>query len=147
VPPEPRSQGSSKLTVGTNIKLEGVEITDCDTLMVEGIVEANMVAPDADRRQRRLPWRGTIRYGNRSHCGRRRQDAPAQPPSKFRADLGTRHFAQLQLAASDAIRQAVAVLPVAAIEQYGPHLPAGAMGPLLPALFNAAACPWPSSPG
>ena len=39
---EPPTQGGSKLTVGTNIKLKGVEITDCDTLLVEGIVEATM---------------------------------------------------------------------------------------------------------
>ena len=32
----------SKLIVGTNIKLRGVEITDCDTLVVEGRVEASM---------------------------------------------------------------------------------------------------------
>ncbi|MFT3813559.1 MAG: polymer-forming cytoskeletal protein [Acidovorax sp.] len=32
----------SKLTVGPNIKLRGVEITDCDTLVVEGTVEATM---------------------------------------------------------------------------------------------------------
>ncbi|MEI8170359.1 MAG: polymer-forming cytoskeletal protein [Rhodoferax sp.] len=32
----------SKLTVGPNIKLKGVEITDCDTLVVEGMVEATM---------------------------------------------------------------------------------------------------------
>lgn len=40
----PVSQDSpgSKLTVGPNIKLKGVEITDCDTLVVEGIVEATM---------------------------------------------------------------------------------------------------------
>nr|MBP9673044.1 polymer-forming cytoskeletal protein [Ottowia sp.] len=29
-------------TVGPNIKLKGVEITDCDTLVVEGTVEATM---------------------------------------------------------------------------------------------------------
>lgn len=33
---------ASKLTVGPNIKLKGVEITDCDTLVVEGMVEATM---------------------------------------------------------------------------------------------------------
>ena len=44
-----------------------------------------------------------------------------QLPSRFWADLTSRHFAQL--AASSAINQAVAVLPVAAIEQHGPHLP------------------------
>lgn len=32
----------AKLTVGPNIKLKGVEITDCDTLVVEGHVEATM---------------------------------------------------------------------------------------------------------
>ncbi len=37
-----QSEGGSKLTVGPNIKLKGVEITDCDTLFVEGLVEATM---------------------------------------------------------------------------------------------------------
>ncbi len=32
----------SRLTVGPNIKLKGVEIEDCDTLVVEGYVEASM---------------------------------------------------------------------------------------------------------
>ena len=40
-PSAPESAGS-KLTVGPNIKLKGVEITDCDTLVVEGSVEATM---------------------------------------------------------------------------------------------------------
>lgn len=41
--PEAASKpGESKLTVGPNIKLKGVEITDCDTLVVEGAVEATM---------------------------------------------------------------------------------------------------------
>jgi len=34
----------SKLIVGPNIKLRGVEIDDCDTLVVEGRVEATMVS-------------------------------------------------------------------------------------------------------
>jgi cytoskeletal protein CcmA (bactofilin family) len=38
----PVTEGGSKLTVGPNIKLKGVEITDCDTLVVEGLVEATM---------------------------------------------------------------------------------------------------------
>ena len=42
-------------------------------------------------------------------------------PSKFWADLTSRHFSQL--AGSSVINQTVAVLPVAAIEQHGPHLP------------------------
>ena len=42
-------------------------------------------------------------------------------PSRFWADLTTRDFARLQAGGSAA--QVVAVLPVAAIEQHGPHLP------------------------
>lgn len=38
----PAENSGSKLTVGPNIKLKGVEITDCDTLVVEGLVEATM---------------------------------------------------------------------------------------------------------
>ncbi len=40
--PIAEENGGSKLTVGPNIKLKGVEITDCDTLVVEGTVEATM---------------------------------------------------------------------------------------------------------
>jgi len=44
-PPTARSdEGGSKLIVGPNIKLKGVEIHDCDTLVVEGRVEATMVS-------------------------------------------------------------------------------------------------------
>ena len=38
----PTKATGSTLTVGPNIKLKGVEITDCDTLVVEGTVEATM---------------------------------------------------------------------------------------------------------
>ncbi|MES2533220.1 MAG: polymer-forming cytoskeletal protein [Pseudomonadota bacterium] len=41
-PAVPVKEAGSKLTVGPNIKLKGVEITDCDTLVVEGTVEATM---------------------------------------------------------------------------------------------------------
>lgn len=41
-PGVPAPEVGSKLTVGPNIKLKGVEITDCDTLVVEGLVEATM---------------------------------------------------------------------------------------------------------
>jgi cytoskeletal protein CcmA (bactofilin family) len=40
---EPTTKGS-RLTVGPDIKLKGAEITDCDTLVVEGRVEASMDA-------------------------------------------------------------------------------------------------------
>src|SRR5260221_246385 len=43
--PEPSRSGGetgSKLIVGPDIKLKGAEITDCDTLVVEGRVEASM---------------------------------------------------------------------------------------------------------
>ena len=39
---KPEPEGGSKITVGTNIKHKGVEINDCDTLVVEGLVEATM---------------------------------------------------------------------------------------------------------
>lgn len=43
VAPAPAAaESGAKLTVGPNIKLKGVEITDCDTLVVEGTVEATM---------------------------------------------------------------------------------------------------------
>jgi cytoskeletal protein CcmA (bactofilin family) len=35
-------ESAARLTVGPNIKLKGLEITDCDTLCVEGMVEATM---------------------------------------------------------------------------------------------------------
>jgi cytoskeletal protein CcmA (bactofilin family) len=50
-PPAPREEAKplrsddgtpSKLIVGPDIKLKGAEITDCDTLIVEGRVEASM---------------------------------------------------------------------------------------------------------
>lgn len=46
----------SKLTVGPNIKLKGVEITDCDTLVVEGLVEATM-----DSRVMQISERGAFK--------------------------------------------------------------------------------------
>lgn len=39
---ESNTKSESRLTVGPNIKLRGVEIEDCDTLVVEGYVEASM---------------------------------------------------------------------------------------------------------
>ncbi|WP_420474089.1 bactofilin family protein [Noviherbaspirillum sp. ST9] len=41
-PASSTNEGGSKLIVGPNIKLKGVEITDCDTLCVEGRVEATI---------------------------------------------------------------------------------------------------------
>ena len=49
-------EGESKLTVGPNIKLKGVEITDCDTLVVEGSVEATM-----DSRVIQISQRGSFK--------------------------------------------------------------------------------------
>lgn len=54
--PDPRGAGGSKLTVGPNIKLKGVEITDCDTLVVEGLVEATM-----DSRVMQIAERGAFK--------------------------------------------------------------------------------------
>jgi cytoskeletal protein CcmA (bactofilin family) len=52
----PPKEGGSKLTVGPNIKLKGVEITDCDTLVVEGLVEATM-----DSRVMQISERGAFK--------------------------------------------------------------------------------------
>jgi len=41
-PAKPGDKVVCKLTVGPDIKLKGAEITDCDTLVVEGRVEASM---------------------------------------------------------------------------------------------------------
>ena len=41
-PREEQATTGSRLIVGPDIKLKGVEITDCDTLVVEGRVEASM---------------------------------------------------------------------------------------------------------
>lgn len=41
-PERTKSDIGSKLIVGPDIKLKGAEITDCDTLVVEGTVEASM---------------------------------------------------------------------------------------------------------
>jgi cytoskeletal protein CcmA (bactofilin family) len=43
-PAKPADPPQSRLIVGPNIKLRGVEIDDCDTLVVEGRVEATMVS-------------------------------------------------------------------------------------------------------
>ena len=59
-----------------------------------------------------------------------------QLPSHFWSDLTTRHFAQL--AASQEIAQVVAVLPVAATEQHGPHLPVSVDATLVDGVVNAS---------
>jgi creatinine amidohydrolase len=59
-----------------------------------------------------------------------------QLPSRFWADLTSRQFAQL--AASPVIDHAVAVLPVAATEQHGPHLPVSVDTTLVNGVVNAS---------
>lgn len=46
---------------------------------------------------------------------------PTSPPSRYWADLSTDHFHALQTGGR--MSQTIAVLPVAATEQHGPHLP------------------------
>jgi cytoskeletal protein CcmA (bactofilin family) len=41
---KPAGKGEAKLIVGPDIKMKGVEITDCDTLAVEGRIEATLDA-------------------------------------------------------------------------------------------------------
>ena len=57
-------------------------------------------------------------------------------PSRFWADLSTRDFAALQ-STGQAV-QVVAVLPVAAVEQHGPHLPLSVDATLLQGVIDAA---------
>ena len=56
-------------------------------------------------------------------------------PAHFWADLSTRHFAQLVASGSDDV---VAVLPVAAIEQHGPHLAVSVDTALVNGVIHAA---------
>jgi creatinine amidohydrolase len=57
-------------------------------------------------------------------------------PPRWWADLGTRDFAQRK--ASGLAAQTVAVLPVAAVEQHGPHLPLSVDATLLQGVIDAA---------
>ena len=57
-------------------------------------------------------------------------------PSRFWADLSTRDFAALQ--ESGRAAEVVAVLPVAAVEQHGPHLPLSVDATLLQGVIDAA---------
>lgn len=61
---------------------------------------------------------------------------PAALPSRFWAELSTHDFSRLQT--SGAVRDIVAVLPVAAIEQHGPHLPLSVDATLLQGVIDAA---------
>ncbi|SFE15107.1 creatininase family protein [Paracidovorax konjaci] len=62
--------------------------------------------------------------------------SPAPFPSRFWAELSTRDFAQAQ--ASGLAARTVAVLPVAAVEQHGPHLPLSVDAALLQGVIDAA---------
>ncbi len=57
-------------------------------------------------------------------------------PSRFWADLSTRDFSEAR--ASGLAAQTVAVLPVAAVEQHGPHLPLHVDATLLQGVIDAA---------
>ena len=57
-------------------------------------------------------------------------------PSRYWADLTTRHFAQL--AADKALEKVVAVLPVGATEQHGPHLPVSVDASLVDGVVQSA---------
>ncbi|MBV7542910.1 creatininase family protein [Acidovorax sp. sic0104] len=61
---------------------------------------------------------------------------PASALPRFWSDLSTRDFAQLK--ASGQAARTVAVLPVAAIEQHGPHLPLSVDATLLQGVIDAA---------
>ncbi|SER12669.1 creatininase family protein [Giesbergeria anulus] len=63
-------------------------------------------------------------------------------PSHFWAELSTHDFAQLQ--ATGTAEQIVAVLPVAAIEQHGPHLPLSVDASLLQGVIDTALAQLPA---
>lgn len=63
-------------------------------------------------------------------------------PSRFWAELSTHDFAQLQ--ATGTAEQIVAVLPVAAIEQHGPHLPLSVDASLLQGVIDTALAQLPA---
>ncbi|GAB3357642.1 MULTISPECIES: creatininase family protein [Giesbergeria] len=67
--------------------------------------------------------------------------APALP-SRFWAELSTHDFAELQ--ASGATDEIIAVLPVAAIEQHGPHLPLSVDATLLQGVIDTALAQLPA---
>lgn len=69
--------------------------------------------------------------------------SPFSLPSRLWADLSTRDFAALQ--ASGQADQVVAVLPVAAVEQHGPHLPLSVDATLLQGVIDAALPRLPAS--
>jgi len=58
------------------------------------------------------------------------------PPSRYWADLGTADFAALQ--ASGCASKTIAILPVAATEQHGPHLPVSVDTVLVNGVLTAA---------
>ena len=62
--------GGSKLIVSPNIKLKGVEITDCDTLVVEGLVEATMDARQPAETRAGRPAPATAATSRRRAPGR-----------------------------------------------------------------------------
>lgn len=64
-------------------------------------------------------------------------------PSRFWADLSTRDFSDAQ--ASGLAARTVAVLPVAAIEQHGPHLPLHVDATLLQGVIDAALAQLPAA--
>ncbi len=61
---------------------------------------------------------------------------PPHSPSRFWADWSTRDFAQAQK--SGALAQTIAVLPVSATEQHGPHLPLKVDSALVDGVIAAA---------
>jgi creatinine amidohydrolase len=72
-------------------------------------------------------------YSLHYHAG---MTAPNPLPSRYWAELTTRDFANLQTSGQAA--HTVAVLPVAAIEQHGPHLPLSVDAQLLQGVIDTA---------
>jgi cytoskeletal protein CcmA (bactofilin family) len=67
--PEVRDERQAKLVVGPQIKIKGVEISDCDTLVVEGRIEATLDSRVLEITEHGV-FQGTIAVDNAEIHGR-----------------------------------------------------------------------------
>jgi len=66
---KPDARGEAKLVVGPEIKIKGVEISDCDTLVVEGRIEATLDSRVLEITEHGV-FQGTIAVDNAEIRGR-----------------------------------------------------------------------------
>jgi cytoskeletal protein CcmA (bactofilin family) len=120
--PAPASEDGqgSKLIVGPDIKLKGVEITDCDTLVVEGRVEA--VLQDCKNIEIMAPgeFKGAAEVDVADISGQFNGDLTCRQRLIVRAGgkvLGKIRYGQLEIERGGVLSGEVEVLPEAQIVQ------------------------------